>query len=391
MTPNNTASSNSSAPSCRPNGVQSADDGMCTVNEELGAAPLIQSARIPISAARVTPEPLAATARCDDFPLGDPRHDPPPHYPGVRPATSYAVAEGTVFPIRPGDLPSGWEVLDSAGWTDLDVWLEARNSPVMRKRLAVLAYGSNANPKSVATIAADGPVVVLSGLLFGAQASYCASTRRDGQYPAGLVRSTADIAERHVLLLVDPARIGVLDRKEGAGLGIYRRIALSAGNTLEFVLEDGSQWSGPLPAYVQGPPRPIAMVANAPVPLRQVAQLAFQELIASGASVEDSPEHGLPLLSRYEPTPGLHLSPIPALVPQAMGRPTSACPMVLTDASARYRAPGVNVSGPLVWCELENYRAFLAVLDQQASQEGLDGRHLIRLAHGELAWTWLAS
>ena len=361
------------------------------MNEEPGAAPLVQSARIPIAATQVTPEPLAATARCDDFALGDPHHDPPPHYPGVRPTTSYAVAEGTVFPIRPGNVPSEWEVFDSARWTDLDVWLEARNSPVMRKRLAVLTYGSNANPKSVATIAAGGPVVVLSGLLFGAQASYCSSTRRDGQYPAGLVRSTAEIAERHVLLLVDPARIGALDRKEGAGLGIYRLSALSTGDTLEFVLQDGTLWHGPLPAYIQGPPRPIAMFANAPVPLRQVAQLAFQELIASGASVKDSHEHGLPLLSRYDPTPGLHLRPIPALLPQAMGTPTDACSMVLTDASAHYRAPGVDISGPLVRCELENYRDFLAVLDQQASQEGLDGRHLIRLAHGELAWTWLAS
>lgn len=361
------------------------------MTEEPGAEPLIQSARLPIAAAKVTPKPLAATARFDDFALGDPRQDPPPHYPGARPATSYAVAEGTVFPIRPGDPASGWEVLDSAGWTDLDVWLEARSSPVLRRRLAILAYGSNANPQSVATIAAGGPVVVLSGLLFGAQACYCSSTRRDGQYPAGLVRSTADIAERHFLLLVDPARIGALDRKEGAGLGVYRRIALSTGNTLEFVLEDGAQWRGPLPTYIQGSRRPIAMFANAPIPLRDMAQLAFQELISSGASAEDSHKHGLPLTSPYDPTPGLHLNPIPALVPQAMGTPMDACAMVLTDASARYRATGIDISGPLVRCGLGNYRGFLAALDEQATQAGLDGRHLIRLADGELAWTWLAS
>lgn len=354
-----------------------------------GDAPLIQSACLPITAAQVTPEPLVATARCEDFALNDPRHAPPPHYPGVRPAASYVVADGTVFPLRPGDQPSSWEVMDHGRWQELDIWLEARDSPKLSQRVAVLAYGSNANPKSVATITMGNAVVVLTGLLFGAQASYCASTRRDGQHPAGLVRSAADIAERHALLLVDPTQMKALDRKEGAGLGIYRLSAIETGDSLEFVLEDGTQWEGPLPTYIQGAQRNVARSANGTVPLRDLPQVAFQELLAGGAPMEESAEHDLPLLSRINPTPGLRQKSIPALVPQDLQSLEETSSGAIADASARYDAPGVDIWGRLVTRDLDDYQAFLARLDQEAWRAGGYERYLVRLADGGLAWTWM--
>ena len=275
---------------------------------------VIRHERLPLGADLLVPRGEDVTVQPSArFRLGHPMHDAEPHYPGARPQGSYLVADGLTHPVKPSADGCGWAVLDDE-WLDIDTWLSRRGLPVIAERTAILAYGSNANPSQLSGLPAARPVVALRGVLMGAAAAYCSTPRSDGQFPAGLVAMSKESGEGHVLLLVDAPTKAVLDRKEGVGCGTYDYVGLVTGKGVDFILEDGSTWTGPLTTYLQGHRRPLAIdIEGDPILLRQVSQRDFMAMQEGDRIVGDIHDSGLPLTAPAGQI-GVHTAPLPVFV-----------------------------------------------------------------------------
>lgn len=322
-------------------------------------------------------------------------------YPGDRPTGSFVLNAGIVHPLKWSD--GEWAVDTTPGsgdWCGLESWLAALRAPLLAQRQACLAYGSNLSPLEIDRYAADGPVVVLEGLLMGAAAAYCASTRSDGQYPAGLVASSRNRGEMHGLVLVDEQQRMLLDAKEGVSGRIYQR-GVFAADSIDFVLQNGTKWTGPLGVYLQQR-RHLALSNNSPVLLADMDQEGFAAL----DGLSSTATHGLDF-QRVEEFPSVSTAGIPlftygTLQPgqfrhQAVRDFVDAVSSdsvhgVIVDTGQDY--PGLvpfsdgEVSGTLLHPKAGQQ---LALLDRCDAIEGhplLFRRALVRTASETLAWVY---
>lgn len=209
-------------------------------------------------------------------------------YPGDRPLGSFVLLNGIVHPLHWQE--GEWMLqpkTDGEDWCGLDVWLDSLGAELLAKRQACLAYGSNLCPDEIQKFANNNPVVVLSGLLLGAAAAYCSTSRDDGQIPAGVVSTYPNRGELHGLVLVDAHQRRALDAKEGVSRGVYQRGVIAA-DSVDFVLENGTRWHGSLGVYLQGT-RSLALKDEAPVCLTEVNQHDFATLSGLGSTAV----HGL--------------------------------------------------------------------------------------------------
>jgi hypothetical protein len=186
-------------------------------------------------------------------------------YPGRRPDGSFVVAEGRVRQVVPSPLsPSGWVCADHR---DLDELLAALGVDGLVGRVAVLAYGSNANPAKLAALRI-GPVVALRVTTTRLAAAWCTDPRGDGQIPATLVSAPGAVEIHHVLLCT-PAQMARFDRVEGRAAGIYDLGVLRTGTV---TVEGGDVLSDVL-AYVGGRGRqPLAGPTGEPIHVTSVPQ-----------------------------------------------------------------------------------------------------------------------
>lgn len=341
----------------------------------------------------------------DSFRLGHPTRDAAPHYPGARPEGSYLVADGLTYPVMPS--PEGWVVLDGC-WQDVDIWLTRRGLPCIVDRTAILAYGSNANPRQLSGLPDARAVIALRGILLGAAAAYCSTSRSDGQFPAGLVAAPEDSGEDHVLLLVDATTKAVLDRKEGLGCGTYDLVGLDIGHGVDFVLEDGTTWIGPLTTYLQGPRRALAVDSDgAPILLREVSQRDFMAMQGTDRIVGDMADSGLPLTAPTVQT-GVRAAPLPVFAYGTLqpgeSRWRHVEPHVIDyrpDSAFGRRVdtglgfPGMvpdeasTIHGTLLRVRPESRHELIHLLDSIEGHPDFYQRSLLRLHSGELAWAYV--
>lgn len=364
--------------------------------------------RLPLGADLLVPRGEDASVQPSArFHLGHPMRDAEPHYPGARPQGSYLVADGLTYPVKPSADGCGWAVLDDE-WLDIDTWLRRRGLPVIAERTAMLAYGSNANPSQLSGLPAARPVVALRGVLLGAAAAYCSTPRSDGQFPAGLVATYQESGEDHVLLLVDAPTKAVLDRKEGVGCGTYDYVGLATGKGVDFILEDGTAWTGPLATYLQGHRRPLALdAAGKPVLLREVSQRDFLALREANEIVGDTTDTGLPLTSSAGQT-GIHTAPLGVFAYGTLqpgeSRWRHVEPYIIDHqpASAVGRRvdtglgfPGLvldeaaTIHGTLLLIRPESRPELIHLLDAIEGHPDFYRRSLFRLHSGHLAWAYV--
>jgi len=364
--------------------------------------PLVRAVRLPLSAEMLDRDALEGRPMSVDFRFGVVGRDPAPHYPGERPDSSVLIVDGRVLPLVPSTLGNGWAVVDGASASDLDDWLSLRGLPRLDERLAIVAYGSNANPQEVENFSCGGAVVSLAGTLFGAGAAYCSSTRTDGQYPAGLARTDPSRGERHSLLLIDPDSQAALDRKEGAGSGFYERCFIETGSGIDFVLDDGSAWRGGLPAYLQGERRRLASVGSRPVLVSEVTQADLGLRVLEGAGAGFAPD-----AVACSSLPRLNTAPVPVFAYGTLQPGESRWGAIkdLVASTGKDRVtgrkvdtgfgfpglvqdPGAFAGGTLLYPKAESYRHLLVQLDRIEGHPDLFTRQLHRLASGTLAWVY---
>lgn len=362
----------------------------------------MRSLRLPVSAEMVEGDAHARRPRTVDYRIGVAGRDAAPHYPGERPDSSVLIADGRVLPLVPTPGGSGWVVVEGASASDVDDWLSLRGLPRLDERIAVLAYGSNANPQEVEKFSRGDAVVSLSGTLFGAGAAYCSSTRTDGQYPAGLALTDPFRGERHSLLLVDPDAQAALDSKEGAGRGFYERCLIETGSGIDFVLDDGRVWRGNLPAYLQSERRRLAIVGSRPILLSEVTQAELRLRVPEEAGDEFAPEAATCLS-----LPRLSTAPVPVFAYGTLqpgeSRWNAIKDLIATTGTDRVTGrkvdtgfgfpglvqdPGACAEGTRLHPKAESYRHLLAQLDRIEGHPDLFIRQLHRLASGGLAWVY---
>lgn len=363
----------------------------------------LQHGWLPISAKALSEGGDCRPRKLADFPLGVPGIDSPPHYPGSRPCGSFVAIGDDVLPIDFSTRSASWRVLSPAGWCDLDEWLSEAGFPLINERAAVLAYGSNGNPGEIRRFSAGAPVIALKGLLLGAAAVYCATPRRDGQYPAGLAAAQPDRAEVHSLLLLPMDTVAALDAKEGVHDRYYERALIDEGETgVAFVLESGDAWSGALPVYLQGPRRPLAVRDGSLVYVSDVGQQEFQLQPAGDHSLV----HGLQMRLSAR-LPQLTTQPLPLFVYGTLRPGESRWPLVAdsirdvgeTGMAGRrldtgYGYPGLvsdpheTVTGVVLSAHPEAARGLMEALDVIEGHPDLFVRTLSRTTSGSLAWVY---
>lgn len=365
--------------------------------------PLVRSLHLPVIAEMLDRDAHARRPRAVDFRIGVAGRDAAPHYPGERPDSSVLIAGGRVLPLTPSPVGSGWAVVDGVSASDLDDWLSLRGFPRLDERVAVLAYGSNANPQEVEKFSRGEAVVSLAGTLFGAGAAYCSSTRTDGQYPAGLALTDPSRGERHSLLLIDPDSQAALDRKEGAGRGFYECCLIKTGSGIDFVLDDGSAWRGGLPAYLQGEHRRLAIVGSRPVLVSEVTQAELRLRVLEDASADFAP-----VAATCSSLPRLSTVPVPVFAYGTLqpgeSRWNAIRDLIATTGTGRMTGrkvdtgfgfpglvidPDASTDGTLLHPEPASYRRLLAQLDRIEGHPDLFTRQLHRLASGMLAWAYI--
>jgi hypothetical protein len=138
-------------------------------------------------------------------------------YPGRRPSSAYAQADGRVLElVRRSDRR--WGLVHNG--TTVDAWLAGRGVAVLADRLPLLCYGSNACPSKLQDLrdrcGLTGPVVMTPCTVSGLAAAWCAGERLvDRSVPATLVAARG--REAHFLWWVAPEQWPALDRCEGRG------------------------------------------------------------------------------------------------------------------------------------------------------------------------------
>lgn len=364
---------------------------------------LVDAVCLPSVAFAANAQSSAPPVHVTRYQMSSPGRGPAPHYPGERPDTSFVVDGTTVYPLRPAPDGRSWQVRETDGWQDADRWLTHRGHSRLSERVAVLSYGSNANPAELSRIAKDCPIVAIRGAVFGAAAAYCSTQRsRDDQYPAGLVEESPSIGEWHTILLITPEQQNVLNAKEGTRSGHYELRHLATGAGVEFVTENGLRWSSPLPVYLQGRWRPIARVAGEPLLLREYTQEQAGALISAEATLSVS-------LSSVRADTLLPLStePIPlfaygTLQPgqsrwaaiQHLVQGTEPAEALARRIDTGFGYPGVVdlgkgcTTGTLLIPHEDTYHEFLRLLDSIEGHPSLFTRTLIQVQTGQLAWIY---
>ncbi|MGY1684438.1 hypothetical protein ACI8AK_02495 [Geodermatophilus sp. SYSU D00867] len=134
--------------------------------------------------------------------------------------------------------------------------------------MALLAYGSNANPAKLADLRI-GPVVALQVTTTDLAAAWCTDPRRDGQIPATLIVAP-DTVETHHILLCTSVQMARFDRVEERAAGIHDLGVLRSGTV---TTEVGRRMDDVL-AYVGGRGRrPLAGPTGEPMHVTAVPQV----------------------------------------------------------------------------------------------------------------------
>lgn len=355
---------------------------------------------LPLAAASIHQQPLQQSCSVDAF-LDQ---CPGLAYPGTRPVGSFILAAGNLLPLTVTGGEALGKVHDGSTVSDLDSWLRQHGHTGLQERVACLAYGSNLHPKDAARVAGDDALIAVSAVTLGLAATYCMTPRRDGQYPAGLTGSNSSYAERHGFLLVTREQALLLDKKEGQRGGFYSRaVATSRVGILEAVLPDGTIWSGPVPMYVQGPPRPLASVDGVPALLSQWTQSEF----ARSPKTDLADDCGLNV-TPVETLPRWSTTPIPVFSYGTLQPGEQFWPGIehLVDLAepvsiAGRRSPtpigypGVTLDsestaqGALLWASPGRHLELLDICDRIEGHPDLYERHLVRVTDGRLAWVYL--
>jgi hypothetical protein len=189
-------------------------------------------------------------------------------YPGARPDHSFAHEAGLGWRLTAS--PEGWLVAGRR----VDRWLAERDAAPLAGRVAVLTYGSNANPSKITWLRSAhglaGPVVVLRVRCTDLTAVWATHLRvRDGQRPATLMAEPGR-AEWHAVWLATPDQVLVLDECEGRGVR-YRLVRLESGTV---TAEDGTALAGVLAYTAAGELRAPLLVDGRPVRCADVPQAA---------------------------------------------------------------------------------------------------------------------
>ncbi|MEV7037122.1 gamma-glutamylcyclotransferase family protein [Amycolatopsis sp. NPDC051061] len=167
-----------------------------------------------------------------------------------------------------------------------------------RDRMAVLAYGSNANPSKITwlrgRLGLEGPVVVAHARCGGLAAVWAAGFRVvDDQRPATL--TAMDGVEEHAIWFVTPDQLAVLDRCEGRGT----RYHLARLTQPDITLEDGTRLTE-VHTYVGAAPiRYPLLVDGNPVRTTDVPQADAAKL--DGVAADG---HGVPCEVLRPASPG---------------------------------------------------------------------------------------
>lgn len=184
-------------------------------------------------------------------------------YPGERPPGSFIVDDdlAVIGVEASGTAPSRW----TAAGADLDDWLARRRAPRLGERVAVLSYGSNACPAKQVLMAEERglrlPVVNLASRVFGHAAVWTAGRRQHDRERVATLTPLPGHVEPHVVSLIHPDDLYVLDRMEGRPRS-YERDRMPTGSV---VLENGEQ---PIELNVylgQVPRRSPLLVSGKPV------------------------------------------------------------------------------------------------------------------------------
>lgn len=321
-------------------------------------------------------------------------------YPGTRPEYSFVHDDRTGWPMLavPG-TQWRWTVegVDVEG-VDVDDWLAARDAAPLAARVAVLGYGSNANPAKLTwlreTHGLTGPAVVLRVRCTGLSAVWATHRRvRDGQRPATLMAGPGRV-EWHSVLLATLDQVRALDRCEGRGER-YRLVRLGTGTVST---AEGVDLGGVLAYTAAGELRAPLLVAGTPVRCADQPQAAAVGLrgnpgkdglkvvpIPAAPNPNDWPNRVF-VYGTLQPGG----TAWPRIRGYAVGEPTATTmPGVLYDTGMGYPAlrPGTEPNVPGWTVTLNTPAKALAELD------GYEGAQYQRVraadAAGRLCWTYL--
>lgn len=211
----------------------------------------------------------------------------PDTYPGGRPAGSYLLLDDFVCPLL-ADGPAGLHVVTPDGeGEDLDALLERAGLPVLDDRVAVLAYGANRNPATLAIKFANygytcpGSRVALPMLraaIGGADAAAC-NLSGQGYLYGDLLLEPTFVGETRCeawLALVDPDQLRVLHESE---IGTHEYVG---------VRFPGTELDGPSgPRVLRGPVLGYAARRPCFVSPQLGAPLAFETIDADRRSLPE--------------------------------------------------------------------------------------------------------
>ena len=322
-------------------------------------------------------------------------------YPGERPHGSFVVLGDDVFPLR-WDRGEWLVTTRDGSVSPLSTWLGRHGQPSLDQRAAILAYGSNVNPGQIGGFSGGRAVIVLHASTVGLAATFCSTTRWDGQHPAGVMAVDAERVEVHGLLLVDDDQVAALDRKEGHGARYRRVVASGQRHSVAVVLEDGRAIIDEIVVYVQLAERPLALVGGAPAHLTEWTQEDF-----ASAERTETQDHGLAIASSGARRP-LAARALPVFVYGTLRPGESRWPLIrdvvesveeatllgrVVDTGRGYPALLLDgsgtVPGVLVHLAPEADIRALTVMDEIEAHPTLYVRALVRLSDGRLAWTYV--
>ncbi|WP_432543016.1 hypothetical protein [Kineococcus sp. SYSU DK002] len=194
-------------------------------------------------------------------------------YPGLTPLGSFLVHAGTVRGLRDDS-----ELRVRATGEPVEDHLARNACTPLDQRVAVLAYGSNANPvkltEKLLRHAPGDAVVGVQAHVHDAAAAWCDRTRGDGELPATLVPRPGH-TELHHVLLIPQDLLEHMHRWEGVRGGYYAYDPLTIGSVRLPVA-----WDDTIHCYVGAEHRPPLQVDGVHVLCHSVPQQRARRLAA---------------------------------------------------------------------------------------------------------------